>query len=102
MGGGGSGFDPGNMPDMGSFSPPDSSGGADQDAQQDAGSQENKTEQGSDADSRSETKRPSFSGMQGQSSSQAKVKNLITFGVCLAVMIAALVIVVLFKRRRKK
>jgi hypothetical protein len=46
--------------------------------------------------------RPSFSGsgMPGQSSSQSRTKNLITFGICLAVMLAALLLVKLFKRRK--
>ena len=40
-----------------------------------------------------------MSGMPGQSSSQAKTKNLITYGICLAVMIVALIALKLWKRR---
>ncbi len=46
--------------------------------------------------------RPSFGGMPEQSANQSKTKtqNLILFGVCFAVMLAALILVKLYKRRR--
>ena len=47
--------------------------------------------------------RPSFGGMPDPSAdrtNQAKTQNLITFGVCLAVIIAALILAKLFKRRK--
>ena len=43
--------------------------------------------------------RPSFSGMPEQSSHQTKTQNLITFGICLAVILVALILAKLFKRR---
>ena len=43
--------------------------------------------------------RPSFSGMPAQSSGQSKVKNLIVFGACLAVLLAVLILVKFFKRK---
>ena len=42
----------------------------------------------------------SFSGMPDQSASRAKTQNLILFGVCFAVILAALLLAKLYKRRR--
>ena len=42
----------------------------------------------------------SFSGMSGRSSGQSKTRNLLTFGVCLAIMLASLLLVRLCKRRK--
>ena len=42
----------------------------------------------------------SFSGMSGRSAGQSKTKTLLTFGVCLAIMLAALLLVRLYKRRK--
>ena len=42
----------------------------------------------------------SFSGMPGQSSTQTDLKNLITYGVCLVIAVAALFLIKGFKRRR--
>ena len=90
-------FDPENMPDMGSFNPFGSSGApsgtpSSDDAQNDA--------ETADGDS-SQTKRPSsFSDFSGRSGGQTKTANLILFGVCLAVMVIALVAATVFKRRK--
>ncbi len=59
--------------------------------------------EGSSVSDGSKTKpesRPSFSGMPGSSSSQTKTKNLVSFGICLAVMIAALILAKCYKRRK--
>lgn len=90
------GFDPGNMPegggpdsipDNGSFRPPGQGGPA------------QGPENGND-----NNQPPSFSGMSGQQGGQpagaSAVKKLISFGICLLVMIAALIGAVLYKRRR--
>lgn len=42
----------------------------------------------------------SFSGMPEQSANQARLKNMITCGICLAVLLAALMIVNGYRRRR--
>ena len=44
--------------------------------------------------------RPSFSDVPGQSSGQAKSRNLIIFGACFAVMLIALILAKLYKRNR--
>lgn len=42
----------------------------------------------------------SFPGMPGQSYGQQKIKNLVTYGACLAVMVIALIAVKIYKRRK--
>ena len=43
-------------------------------------------------------KRPSFSGMPGQSASQTRTNNLIAYSICMAVMLAALAAVKCYRR----
>ena len=53
-----------------------------------------------DATKECDTSRPSFSGMPDQSSNETLRSNLILFGVCFAIMLAALFGVMLYKRRK--
>ena len=91
------GFNPGSMPGMGGTTSP---GTKDPAAGQDGSS--NSGGQGDNA------KRPSgggqnfpssFSGMPGRSSGQTLLKNSLTYGICLAVIIAALLIIKHIKRK---
>ena len=75
-------FSPGNMPDMGDFSPSGQSG------------------QSGQSDSSQKSDRPSsFPGNQGQSSMKTQLKNGITYGICLAAMVIALLVINRRKRR---
>ncbi|MBQ6222588.1 MAG: hypothetical protein IJJ44_08250 [Solobacterium sp.] len=90
-----SNFNPGSMPDMGGFTPPGSS-----DSSADVSQSKPDSEMPAGFPSGAGNERPSsFSAMPGQSS-QAKTSNLITYGICLAGMITALLIVTRVKRRR--
>ena len=121
------GFEPGNMPDMGSFDPeniPENFNPGDMPEGFGPGNMpggrnsESDTDNNEDSESKSDEKpaenksadenssenagnsRPSFSGMPGDSSNQTMIKNLIIFGACIALMLAALLILKIFKRRR--
>ena len=86
-------FDPENMPDMGSFSPFGSADRSSGEAQQDAPD--------GDASAQTGQSRPSsFPGTAGRSSGQAKTANLILLGACLAVILLALLVFTVFRRRR--
>lgn len=95
MGGGGD-FDPSNMPDMGGFTKPDSSDesseGSDESTASDSSS--DRPSRGGDREMPS-----SFSGMPGQGASGTQISNVITYGVCFAVMIVALIAVSCIKRK---
>jgi len=107
---GGFGFDSENMPDMGNFTPesipnmgdfaPPGSDDSVQ-GQDNLSDPEDKSNAVASRPSNSGQNRPSsFSSMPVQSS--AKLNKLITFGACLVLMVAALLIVSSFKRRRKQ
>ncbi len=90
-------FDPNNMPDMGDLDPnnrPDQT----QEEESQAAEPEESTSS-DDASSQTRRSRPD-SGMPDQQTSSTRTKNLITYGICFAVMIAALVAVTLLKRKK--
>lgn len=94
------GFDAGDMPDMGSFDPGNAPGGG---GFNPFGSSDSSADGGGDKatdDSVGGGNHLAFAGMPGQSGSQGLVKNLITFGICLVVMTAALLIVKAIKRKK--
>ena len=104
------GFDPNNMPNMGGMTPPGASAEttaeattATTEAAADVTTSDTPqtSEPATDAQNEnSNSSRPSFSGMPGQSSDSTLRSNLILFAICLAVMLAALVGVKLYKRRK--
>ena len=104
-------FDPGNIPDMGGMTPP----GADTQTTTEATTAESTTEEATeatteapqtsepasdDATKESGASQPSFSGMPSQSSNETLRSNLILFGICFVIMLAALIGVMLYKRRK--
>ncbi len=103
-------FDPGNMPDMGGMTPPDAAPETTTEASTAEPTTEDATEAAPEAPRTSEpasddtTKesgaRPSFSGMPNQSSNETLRSNLILFGICFVIMLAALIGVMLYKRRK--
>ena len=104
-------FDPGNMPDMGGMTPPDAAPETTTETTTAEPTTEDATEATTEAPQTSEpapddatkesgSSRPSFSGMPDQSSNETLRSNLILFGVCFVIMIAALIGVMLYKRRK--
>lgn len=90
------GTPPGDMPDMNGFTPPGSSSVQEETQPATEGDLSVKA---TDDEKSLSGNRPSFSGMPGQSGGST-VKNLITIGICLVVMIAAVLIVRAVKRKR--
>ncbi len=87
---------------------PDGESMSDSESRPDGESSPASEEQASEASSSGETptagvhrQRPSFGGIPGQSADQTKARtqNLITFGICFAVMLAALLVVLRVKRK---
>ncbi len=86
------GFDTGNLPD--GFDPSSMFGGGGK-----QGGSFSPSKSGSDSDS-GKSRSGSFSGAPGQSSGlSTRAKNLITYGGCLAVLLAAMIIIGISKRR---
>ena len=90
-------FSPGNMPDMGDFNPEGADGSSSK-VQPPSEAQANGNASDSFSDT-TEKKHPSLSGIPDKSSNQVKVKNLITLGAYLVVM---LVILFAMKRIKRK
>lgn len=90
-------FDPNNMPDMGDLDPNNRPDQTQEEESQTVEPEESTSSD--DASSQTRRSRPD-SGMPDQQTSSTRTKNLITYGICFAVMIAALVAVTLLKRKK--
>ena len=88
-------FDPNNMPDMGGFAPSGSGGSSGEQASSGAGAQD-----GSGSSSRRGPGGSSFSGMPGRTANSTVIGNLILYGVSLAVILAAILLVKFIKRKK--
>ena len=92
-------FTPGNMPDMGDFTRPGSDDSAP--GQDDSSDSEDKGNAEAGRPSQAGQNRPSsVSGMPGQSSGQAAIKNGIIYGICLAAIVVTMLIIKHIKRRK--
>lgn len=95
---GGLSLDGANMPDMGGSSPSGSESPS-QETQPSSDAQETGNEPGSPS-ADDDNGRPPFAGTSGQLPNQARLRNLMIYGACLAVMLIALLVVKKFNRRR--
>ncbi len=94
----GGGFHGENMPDMGNFALPGASDSVQ--GQDDLSDPEGESKASADDPSEVGQNRPaSFSGMPGQTAEQVQLKNGIIYGICLAAMVTALLIINRIKRR---
>ncbi len=92
-------FNPGSMPGGGNTGRPDSDVFSNEDENTyDPG--EVNEEPGSIPSETAGNRPSSFSGMSGRSSDQTIKKNLMTYGICLVVLLAALAAVTFTRRRR--